>query len=91
MEAVIELAIQRLNMKRDQAETSLKQRRAQFDARLRKDEKLLNQFKKKDPPILTLEEMEDGVTAVESLVERLAVRKTLKNYLILGSVFILTK
>lgn len=75
MEAVIELAIQRLNMKRDQAETSLKQRRAQFDARLRKDEKLLNQFKKKDPPILTLEEMEDGVAAVESLVERLAVSK----------------
>lgn len=75
MEAVIELAIQRLNMKRDQAETILKNKRAQFDARLKKDEKLLIQFKKKDPPILTMEEMEEGVAAVESLVERLAVRK----------------
>lgn len=75
MEAVIELAIQRLNMKRDQAETILKNRKIQFDARLRKDEKLLNQFKKKDPPILTMEEMEEGVLAVESLVQRLAVRK----------------
>lgn len=75
MEAVIELAIQRLNMKRDQAEAILKNKRAQFDIRLKKDEKLLIQFKKKDPPILTMEEMEEGVIAVESLVERLAVRK----------------
>lgn len=75
MEAVIELAIQRLNMKRDQAEAILKNKRTQFDIRLRKNEKILNQFKKKDPPILTMEEMEEGVADVESLVERLAVRK----------------
>lgn len=77
MEAVIELAIQRLNMKRDQAESVLKQRKAQFDKRLKKTEKLLNQFKKRDPPILTMEEMEEGVTAVEALVSRLAVSEIL--------------
>ncbi|KAG5895230.1 hypothetical protein JTB14_003447 [Gonioctena quinquepunctata] len=68
MEAVIELAIQRLNMKRDLAETLLRNRRVAFDKKLRKHEKLLISFKKKDPPILTMEEMEDSVTMVEGLV-----------------------
>lgn len=74
MEAVIELAIQRLNMKRDQAETILRNRRTHFDSSLKKHEKLLNQFKKKDPPMLTMEEMEEGVEGVENLVRKLAVR-----------------
>ncbi|XP_050512273.1 dynein axonemal heavy chain 3 isoform X2 [Diabrotica virgifera virgifera] len=75
MELVIEIAIQRLNMKRDQAETTLKNRRTAFDARLRRHEKMLIAFKKKDPPILTMEEMEESVGAVEIIVQRLAEDK----------------
>ncbi|KAH1026251.1 hypothetical protein HUJ05_010798 [Dendroctonus ponderosae] len=71
MEAVIELAIQRLNMKREQAEQALKNRRIQFDAKLKRHEKLLSNFKKKDPPMLTVEEMEENVQQVETIVERL--------------------
>ncbi|CAG9767321.1 unnamed protein product [Ceutorhynchus assimilis] len=71
MEAVVDLAIQRLNMKRDQAEQSLKNKRATFDGKLRRHEKLLTAFKKKDPPILTVEEMEENVHQIESLVARL--------------------
>ncbi|XP_030747452.1 dynein heavy chain 3, axonemal isoform X2 [Sitophilus oryzae] len=71
MEAVVELAIQRLNMKRDQAETALKNKRIAFDSKLKRHEKMLNAFKKKDPPLLTMEEMEENVTQVELIVARL--------------------
>ncbi|KAL1497384.1 hypothetical protein ABEB36_008364 [Hypothenemus hampei] len=71
MEAVIELAIQRLNMKRDQAEQVLKNRRVAFDAKLKRHEKLFNNFKKKDPPILTIEEMEENVQQIENIVAKL--------------------
>ncbi|XP_057653134.1 dynein axonemal heavy chain 3 [Diorhabda carinulata] len=75
MELVIEIAIQRLNMKRDQAETNLKNRRTAFDIKLKKHEKMLVAFKKKDPPILTMDEMEESVADVEILVQRLAEDK----------------
>lgn len=71
MESVVELAIQRLNLKRDQAETFLKNKRVQFDARLKKHEKMLVAFKKKDPAILTIEEMEENVAQVENIVTKL--------------------
>ncbi|XP_023310238.1 dynein heavy chain 3, axonemal [Anoplophora glabripennis] len=71
MESVVELAIQRLNMKRDQAETFLKNKRVQFDVKLKKHEKLLVAFKKKDPAILSMEEMEENVAQVENLVAKL--------------------
>ncbi|KAI4456226.1 dynein heavy chain family protein [Holotrichia oblita] len=71
MENVIELAWQRLNMKRDQAENVLKNKRALFDSKLLKHEKQLNIFKKKDPALLTMEEMRDNTEVVETLVQRL--------------------
>ena len=71
MENIIELAIQRLNMKREQAEVNLKSKRTIFEAKLKRHEKLLVAFKKRDPPLLTMEEMEDCVTAVEDLVQKL--------------------
>lgn len=71
MENVIELAIQRLNMKREQAEIALKNKRTLFEKKLVRHEKLLIAFRKKDPPILTIEEMKDCVQAVEDLVEKL--------------------
>lgn len=73
MEAVIELAIQRLNMKRDQAEQALKNKRVAFDTKLKRHEKMLNNFKKKDPPILTIEEMDENVQQIEFIVARLQV------------------
>ncbi|GJQ73710.1 DNAH3 [Trypoxylus dichotomus] len=71
MENVIELAWQRLNMKRDQAENALKNKRALFDAKLLKHEKQLTNFKKKDPALLTMEEMHDNAEVVEGLVQKL--------------------
>nr|CAI5856319.1 unnamed protein product [Callosobruchus analis] len=71
MEAVIDLALQRISMKRDLAEQSLRTKRVQFDAKLKKHEKMLIAFKKRDPPMLTMEEMEDAVSVVENLVARL--------------------
>ncbi|XP_076256705.1 dynein heavy chain 3, axonemal [Rhynchophorus ferrugineus] len=71
MEAVIDLANQRLNMKRDQAETALKNKRTAFDSKLKRHEKMLNNFKKKDPPLLTMEEMEENVSQIETIVARL--------------------
>ncbi|KAK9888347.1 hypothetical protein WA026_000602 [Henosepilachna vigintioctopunctata] len=71
MEVVIELAIQRVNMKRDQAEVSLKSKRAIFDNKLLKHEKMVQAFRKKDPAILTMEEMEENTLLVEEIVQKL--------------------
>lgn len=73
MEVVIDLASQRLALKRDQAETVLRNKVVQFDIKLVKHKKQLNQFKKKDPPLLTIEEMTECVETVEALVDRLKV------------------
>lgn len=75
MESVIEMALQRLTLKRDQAETVLKNKRVAFDAKLLRHEKQLVTFKKRDPPILTNEEIIDCVETVEDLVQKLQVRK----------------
>lgn len=73
MEAVIDLAMQRLTMKRDQAEASLKTKRVNFEGKLKRHEKMLTNFKKKDPPILTMDEMEENVLLVEELMGLLEV------------------
>lgn len=61
MEVIIEVSLDRLSIKRDQAEVLLKKRRIAFDKNIKKFEKMLNTFKKRDPPVLTVEEMEDAV------------------------------
>lgn len=71
MENVIELAIQRLTLKRDQVETALKTNRVLFDAKLMKHEKQLNAFKKHNPTLLTKEEITDCVHAIEDIVQKL--------------------
>lgn len=71
MEVVIELAIQRLNLKRDQAEATLKNKRVMFDAKLIRHQKQLNAFKKRDPPILTKDEIYDCVETIEEIVQKL--------------------
>lgn len=62
MESVIEFALQKLTIKRDQAEVNLKNKRLTFDQQLNRHEKLLITLKKRDPALLTMEEMEDAVT-----------------------------
>lgn len=85
MEQVIELALQRLNMKRDQAENELKYKRQLFERKLEKHAQMLAAFKKKDPPMLTLEEMKENVELIEGIAERIRVcdflvKKTLVGY-----------
>lgn len=74
MEVVIELASQRLTLKRDQAENILKNKVVQFDIKLIKHKKQLQMFKKKDPPILTMDEMIECVETVEAIVDRLKAK-----------------
>ncbi|XP_071052042.1 dynein axonemal heavy chain 3 isoform X2 [Onthophagus taurus] len=71
MENVIEMALQRLTIKRDQAEAELRNKRMIFDATLLKHEKLLKMFQKKDPTVLSPEEIADNVDLVETIVARL--------------------
>lgn len=73
MEAVIELALQRLNMRRDQAENELKYKRQLFERNLTKHAQMLAAFKKKDPPMLTLEEMKENVEIIEGIAEKIKV------------------
>ncbi|KAF5289736.1 hypothetical protein FQA39_LY03653 [Lamprigera yunnana] len=75
METVIELAFQRLTLKKEQAEIVLRARIQQFDQKVLKCRKQLNSFKKKDPPILTMDEMVENVEIVQELVEILKENK----------------
>ncbi|KAK5640705.1 hypothetical protein RI129_009252 [Pyrocoelia pectoralis] len=71
MEVVIDLALERLTLKREQAEAMLKNKLVQFDQKLIKHKKQLAAFKKKDPPILTIDEMTECLEIVQTLYERL--------------------
>ncbi|KAK6624385.1 hypothetical protein RUM44_011244 [Polyplax serrata] len=71
MESVLELATQRLSHRRDAVENVLRARRIEFDETLTHHQKLLDSFRKKDPPLLTMEEMTEAVEGVESLVKKL--------------------
>lgn len=73
MEIMIELALQRLLMRREQAEVILKNKRTAFENKMMKHQKQLEQVKKRDPPVLTMDEMLDGVQTVEAVSERLQV------------------
>jgi len=85
MESVLDLATTRLSHRRDAVENALRARRQEFDETLMVHQKELDQFKKKDPPILTVEEMAECVELIEDLVRKLKedkaeanVSKTLK-------------
>lgn len=75
MEEVLELATQRLSHRRDAVENVLRARRNEFDETLIQHQKILESFRKKDPPLLTIEEMEEAVEAVEDLVQKLKADK----------------
>lgn len=67
MENVIEMAWSRIQIRRDKAEQVLRKKRQVFETRLEKHFKQLELFKKRDPPLLTTEDMEDAVQTIEEL------------------------
>lgn len=71
MDSVLDLATTRLSHRRDSVENALRIRRMEFDERLAIHQKELEAVKKKDPPILTMEEMAESVEAVDDLVRKL--------------------
>ncbi|XP_012271492.1 dynein heavy chain 3, axonemal [Orussus abietinus] len=76
MEVVMELATVRLNMRRSFVEGVLRTKRENFEGKIAQKQLAIDQFKKKDPPVLTMEEMEQAVEEVEELSRGMAeVRK----------------
>ncbi|XP_063226606.1 dynein axonemal heavy chain 3 [Bacillus rossius redtenbacheri] len=81
MEEVLQLAHSRLSLRRDTAEANLRVRRAEFEARLLVHLKELEAFKKKDPPILTMDEMVENVRLVIQLAGMLQEDKQEASYI----------
>ncbi|CAB0007617.1 unnamed protein product [Nesidiocoris tenuis] len=69
MEVILDTALHRINIQKEIVESALKSRRANFEIKLVEDTKLLETFRKKDPPILTMEEMATNVEEVDVLVK----------------------
>lgn len=67
METVMELAAARLNMRKEYLEEVLRIRRVNLEQKIEKMQLAIEQFKRKDPPVLTLEEMEEATTEVTQL------------------------
>ncbi|XP_036144833.1 dynein heavy chain 3, axonemal isoform X1 [Monomorium pharaonis] len=67
MEVVMELASNRLNMRKDFLETMLRTRRNTFEKKIITIQLEIEQFKRKDPPVLTMEEMEQAVKEIEHI------------------------
>ncbi len=72
MASVFELAKTRTGHRRDQVEEDLRSRIDRFEAFLKKTNRELETFVKKDPPVLTMEEMRAAVTTVDRIRARTA-------------------
>ncbi|KAK2580549.1 hypothetical protein KPH14_007682 [Odynerus spinipes] len=76
MDTVMELATTRLNMRKEFLEGALRAKRDNFEKKINTMQTLIEQFKKKDPPVLSMEEMEQAVEEVEQLSKGMAeIRK----------------
>lgn len=73
MENVLELAFSRILIRREKAEKVLRKKRIAFDIKLDKHQKQLEMFRKKDPPLLQMEDMEESVEIIEEIVAYLQV------------------
>ncbi|XP_059479374.1 dynein axonemal heavy chain 3-like [Neocloeon triangulifer] len=71
MEAVFAISWQRLAHKREVVEATLRERKSTFEAGLVQHQQRLFELQRKDPPILTVDEMRDSVQAVNALVQAL--------------------
>ena len=72
METMMDLAYVRLNMRKEFVEGVLKVRRETFEQRIRKMKEVIDQFKKKDPPVLTMDEMEEATAEIEEISNEMA-------------------
>ncbi|XP_015588713.1 dynein heavy chain 3, axonemal [Cephus cinctus] len=76
MEVVMDLANARLNMRKDFVESVLRTRRDNFEQRILNMQLAIDHFKKKDPPVLTMDEMEQATEEIEHLSQGMAeIRK----------------
>lgn len=73
---IIDIANARLTERREIVEGILKHRRVQFEQRLKEDAKTFEHFKKKDPPVLGIEEMVPAVEDLDDLLDRIMENKT---------------
>lgn len=72
METVMELATSRLNMRKEFVESVLRARRENFELTILNMQVGIDQFKKKDPPVLTMDEMEQATEEIEQLSKNMA-------------------
>ncbi|RZF36882.1 hypothetical protein LSTR_LSTR004570 [Laodelphax striatellus] len=75
MEQCLDLSTKRIAHIREMVETALRNKRAEFDIVLQDHQKDLDILKRKDPPILTMDDMNDCVNTVEALTQLLAKDK----------------
>ncbi|XP_054015460.1 dynein axonemal heavy chain 3-like [Hylaeus anthracinus] len=67
METVMELANTRLNMRKEFLEELLRIKKDTFEQKIHNMQLAIDQFKKKDPPVLTIEEMTEATKEAEEL------------------------
>ncbi|XP_043257418.1 dynein axonemal heavy chain 3 [Colletes gigas] len=67
METVMELAHTRLNMRKEFLEEVLRIKKDNFEQKIENMQSAIDQFKKKDPPVLTIEVMQEATKEVEHL------------------------
>ncbi|CAD6235446.1 GSCOCG00007903001-RA-CDS, partial [Cotesia congregata] len=67
MEIIMGLATKRLNMRKEFVEGVLRKRRDNFEQKIQRMQQAIDIFKKKDPPVLTVEEMEQSTEEIEQL------------------------
>lgn len=65
MASVFELAKTRTGHRRDQVEDDLRGRIDKFEAAMKKINRELETFTKKDPPVLTMDEMRSSVQVID--------------------------
>lgn len=65
METMMELAATRLNMRKEFVEGVLRTRRQMFDGKIDSLHSKIEIFKKKDPPVVTMDEMIANVKEIE--------------------------
>ncbi|XP_047365165.1 dynein axonemal heavy chain 3-like isoform X3 [Vespa velutina] len=76
MENIMDLATTRLNMRKEFLESVLRTRRDNFEKKINTMQIAIERFKRKDPPVLTMEEMERATEEVEQLSKDMAdIRK----------------
>ncbi|XP_034243583.1 dynein heavy chain 3, axonemal isoform X2 [Thrips palmi] len=75
----LELANTRLSHRRDIVENALRNRLDELNVSIAKHGKELDLFRRKDPPLLTMEEMEESAASINDIQEKLFEDKVIAN------------